>query len=52
VMAAATSPDLISTVTLTFNMAIIEKGPAVVDSETFDLGRHHVSRGHRWEPIL
>jgi SAM-dependent methyltransferase len=52
VMAAATSPDLISTVTLTFNMAIVEKGPAVVDSETFDLGRHHISRGRRWQPIL
>ena len=52
VMAAATSPNLVATVNLTFNMAIIEKGPATVDPETFDLGAHHVSRGHRWQPIL
>lgn len=52
VMAAATSPNLIATVTLTFNMAIVEKGPAVVDPATFDLGTHHVSRGYRWQPLL
>jgi SAM-dependent methyltransferase len=52
VMAAATSPSVVATVQLTFNMAIIEKGPAALDPATFDLGAYHVSRGHRWQPML
>jgi predicted O-methyltransferase YrrM len=52
VMATATSPKLIPSVKLTFNMAIIEKGDMPVDATSFDIGKHHVSRGHRWEPVL
>jgi len=52
VMAAATSPNLVATVNLTFNMAIVERGSEAVDAATFDLGAYHVSRGHRWQPIL
>lgn len=52
VMAAATSPKLIASVKLNFNMAIIEKGDMAVDPTSFDIGNYHVSRGHRWEPVL
>jgi SAM-dependent methyltransferase len=52
VMATATSPRLIPSVKLTFNMAIIEKGDMTVDAASFDIGNYHVSRGHRWEPVL
>jgi SAM-dependent methyltransferase len=52
VMAAATSPQLIASVRLTFNMAIVEKGAMTVEKDTFDIGNYHVSRGHRWQPVL
>jgi cephalosporin hydroxylase len=52
VMAAASSPGVIARVSVTFNMAIIEKGPDPVDPSSFDLGRYHVARGYKWQPIL
>ncbi|HEY2382074.1 MAG TPA: class I SAM-dependent methyltransferase [Terriglobia bacterium] len=52
IMAAATSPGVIARVSVTFNMAVIEKGPDTVDPLTFDVGAYHVARGHQWQPIL
>lgn len=52
VMAAATSPNVVAQVRLTFNMAIIEKGTRAVAPETFDIAGYYVSRGHRWQPVL
>lgn len=52
IMAAATSPSVVARVSVTFNMAVIEKGPDAVDPLTFDIGAYHVARGHKWQPIL
>ena len=52
VMAAATSPSLIPNVSVTFNMAIIEKGSQQIDPKTFDIANYHVARDHKWHPIL
>ena len=52
IMAAATSPGVVARVSVTFNMAVIEKGSDAVDPATFDIGAYHVSRGHKWQPIL
>lgn len=52
VMAAATSPNVVARVSVTFNMAVIEKGPDAVDASNFDVGAYHVARGHKWQPIL
>lgn len=52
VMAAATSPKIFATVSVTFNMAIVEKGPDTVDPAGFDIGSCYVARGHQWRPVL
>ena len=52
IMAAATSPGVVARVGVTFNMAVIEKGPEAVDPPGFDIGAYHVARGHKWQPIL
>jgi predicted O-methyltransferase YrrM len=52
VMATATSPKLVASIKLNFNMAIVERGDMAVEAASFDIGNYHVSRGHRWEPVL
>ena len=52
IMAAASSPGVIAKVSVTFNMAVVEKGPDAVEAASFDLGDYHVSRGFKWQPIL
>ena len=52
IMTAASSPGLIAKVSVTFNMAVVEKGPEAVDPSSFDLGNYHVARSFKWQPIL
>ena len=51
-MASATSPELIANIGITFNMAIVEKGPDKIDPRTFDIGKCYVARGYSWHPIM
>lgn len=52
IMAAASSPGVVAKVSVTFNMAVVEKGPDAVDPSSFELGNYHVARGFEWQPIL
>jgi SAM-dependent methyltransferase len=51
-MLCASRPDIVSSVSITPNSAVLRRGPAAIEPQGFDIGNHYLCRDRWFKPAL
>jgi hypothetical protein len=51
-MLCASRPDIVGSLSITPNSAVLRRGAAVLDPAGFDIGRHYLCRDRWFKPML